>query len=94
MGLKYNSIFGWLDGQPYPPCYSTDIAAAWQVVETLARSNLSVQVRYHNGRLAEVIFYEDPTNPDFVEYGYVSSKESNPVPHAICLAALKALGVK
>jgi hypothetical protein len=55
---------------------------------------LSVQVRYHNGRLAEVIFYEDPTNPDFVEYGYVSSKESNPVPHAICLAALKALGVK
>lgn len=66
--------------------YSTDISAAWEVVEkfngyTVVKNdeNLDDEIRYgsrieHNGRY------------------YFCGMQSKSAPHAICLAALKAVG--
>lgn len=66
------------------PHYSTNIAAAWEVVErfsyfTITQSKLDKEL-YHaefKGRLGEF---------------FIAEGES--APHAICLAALKAVGVE
>lgn len=67
------------------PYYSTDIAAAWQVVEKLAKKEIlfvidnlmpgkSFRVTAHNIKRTEFFAYAETA------------------PHAICLAALKAVG--
>jgi hypothetical protein len=71
-------------GQPECPKYSTSIAAAWDVVELLASKGLDVTVFVHpDGRAATC------------EIGFKGDLGIEPTadtaPHAICLAALKAV---
>jgi Phage ABA sandwich domain len=72
-----------------PPGYSTDIAAAWEVVE---RMRLAVMPREGEGYWAGVIAYDykDPCGVIDQLFGGVFGSTA---PHAICLAALKALGI-
>lgn len=66
------------------PYYSTDISAAWEVVEKLAgRFVPSLTLGPTNEWQA--VFQE---STDVIYY-----EHSNSAPHAICLAALKAVGV-
>lgn len=72
--------------------YSTDIASAWQVVEKFVK----------DGREVGVSFIRNPYN-DFVGwicdigpkdgFRHVISVEEETAPMAICLAALKDIGV-
>lgn len=64
------------------PHYSTDIAAAWQVVEKLAADGLYVHVGYCLGRTEASV--NSPL--DIIDNAYAPT-----APLAICLAALKAL---
>lgn len=67
------------------PKYSRDISAAWEVVEKLTRKRGAEFTMLSNCTEATVIFavgkklFESPTVPT--------------TPHAVCLAALKAVGV-
>ena len=92
-------------GGHYPPCvmvvprYSTSIAAAWEVVEKLRAMNSTLEL-YSPGALvndemgihavewqATFKSWEEPWGP------HGPSVEAQTAPHAICLAALKAVGV-
>jgi hypothetical protein len=75
------------------PHYSTDIAAAWQVVErmrdqgwTSHYTDLSLDSRepWHSWH------FTGTTPPN----GPTLSAQASTVPHAICLAALRAVGVE
>lgn len=61
------------------PPYSTNIAAAWTVVEKLKDTHYNFQIENDQGEL----------NAWLVQFGAAHS-ESDSAPHAICLAALKA----
>lgn len=80
-GLIYTDR-GWTSAYP---SYSTDIAAAWEVVE---------KFRWAEPELS----WNDETHSWIVHFqkgmysGYANSAET--APHAICLAALKAIGVQ
>lgn len=87
LGAVYD--FTGAQGMPrkHVPCYSTEIAAAWEVVEKLAMK----------GRKVEVVAYQSKIGSDIqanfrVTIGTI--EEYGPAPHAICLAALKAVGVE
>lgn len=80
------------------PRYSTDMAFAWQVVEALrTRTPQGFEVEFHlkpprEGRKpvyeAMVIFQQD-----FYRYRrFAGVSDTGSVPHAICLAALQAVG--
>ena len=72
------------------PNYSTDIAAAWEVVENLADRGwkVDVQNRYYPCWAVHVHF---PV-PDYRNVFETSELLVGAVPFAICLAALKAVG--
>lgn len=76
---------GWPDNIPH---YSTDISAAWGVVENMCIVDVA-QVRKINENGKEEVFYSCKIVTEmckvFKEYG-------NTAPHAICLAALRAVG--
>lgn len=66
--------------------YSTDIAAAWEVVEKLAE----------NGKLLELYAGGGPKGASWTATffdGSSGNEYADTAPHAICLAALKAVGV-
>ena len=71
------------------PAYSTDIAAAWEVVEKLTDypSYMDIQITYtaSNGWFIE--FSKGETS-------FSSCNQDDELTRAVCLAALKALGVK
>jgi hypothetical protein len=72
------------------PRYSTDIAAAWEVVEKLtADHEFRFQADYY-GPFVQFIRYAEDKNGDHPDY----SSSADTAPHAICLAALKAVGVE
>lgn len=82
--------------------YSTDIAAAWEVVKAVKKKGYGF--RLSSGNLTAVASFTEavPSIPVIVEgvtmYRAAPpieaySEEENPDPHAICLAALKAVGV-
>ena len=64
--------------------YSTDIAAAWEVVEKLKADGFSLMAEWddHDG-----MWYFGFSNASSYKAG-----EADTAPHAICLAALKAVG--
>jgi hypothetical protein len=62
------------------PHYSTDIAAAWEVVEKIYSQTNHFTLNY------------DPSHP-LVDFGEDALDIGASVPEAICLAALKAVGV-
>jgi len=75
-----------IDAERSPvPHYSTDIAAAWLVVEKLAAQGL---------RLSLDAFGGDPWWVEFADEQWARGAQAtaNTAPHAICLAALKAVG--
>jgi hypothetical protein len=65
--------------------YSTDIAAAWEVVEKMKEENiLEIHVLRQSG--VEIFFYDLEGDRRRII--------ADTAPHAICLAALKAKGVE
>lgn len=75
------------------PHYSTDIAAAWRVVERLQQRGLTVVVRngstlgrHYGGCVVRVL--------DFKEKQKWEALSLDSAPEAICLAALKAHGIE
>ncbi len=67
------------------PDYSTDIRAAFEVVEKLRSMGHSVNIESDDGY--EVSFAGcDEAGFDTIDYGFADT-----APHAICLAALKAI---
>ena len=73
----------------YPP-YSTDIAAAWEVVEKLRATGefCCIDVRHPIHEPIECAFYKVASDhKPLIGVG-------DTAPHAICLAALKAIGVE
>jgi hypothetical protein len=72
MAIKFNNV----------PCYSTDIAAAWDVRAKMLERGYKLELRSDSfGSIAN--FYNDRDNNWCKEY--------LDAPHAICLAALKAM---
>lgn len=69
----------------YPPV-STDLAAAWRVVEALCGKGYSYEVGSNLGGHTRARFYVIGKSHAYSDIGIS-------VPYAICLAALKALGV-
>lgn len=88
------------------PHYSTDIAAAWQVLEKICEIHKSRAENNSTGSDKQTYYPFTPTlvqneeglwGLDFVyqDYDYYPSPEFySTAPHAICLAALKLMGVK
>jgi hypothetical protein len=73
-----------------PPNYSTDIAAAWEIVEKFSKLGWDVTV-FSGGEMrdGDEIYAEfDPRYCD----GKFALKSAYTAPHAICLAALNAVG--
>lgn len=73
------------------PPYSTDIAAAWKVIHYLLERNkdrsmwIRMEAGYGEDDSKGVVFQMPMTPRAELIYGYS-------IPHAICLAALKAVG--
>lgn len=64
--------------------YSSDIAAAWEVVEKIRKRNFPLTLNHQGKNWWEAIFW-DETDDRW-------KGEGSSAPHAICLAALKAVG--
>jgi hypothetical protein len=60
------------------PNYSTDISAAWEVVEKMDSKGFDVMILVRGGKHR-------------VEFGIIADVERNTTPHAICIAALLAV---
>lgn len=67
------------------PSYSTDMAAAWEVVEKLEGINIFKDYPEKNEWHVSFLMCDDFGCDDLCT-------SSNSAPHAICLAALKAVG--
>lgn len=80
------------------PHYSTSIAAAWLVVEKLRKTHCCLTLRSDFDYLWECYAIKDPDDLEhksevIVNYKIYAMSEVS-APHAICLAALKAVGYK
>jgi hypothetical protein len=83
--MKKNDWIAFLNGfSPYP-AYSTDIAAAWSVVKKFDYLYLFRSPEINDGMYECKLTMAD-------ERKYYALSES--APHAICLAALRAVGVE
>lgn len=71
--------------------YSTDIAAAWKVVEKLRELKLQFELRVSPGTLW-VVWVTRLSLVPFQDDEHLSEVKAETVPHAICLAALEYLG--
>lgn len=69
------------------PAYSTDIAAAWEVVEKMRAQGFDNQFSWRADRPGH-------RSRPFACFGRNGSAEADTLQKAICLAALKAVGVK
>jgi len=68
-----------------PPEYSTSISAAWEVVEKLLHIGLDFTIDSGRDRTTGEVFHS--CRIDDINLTYADT-----APHAICLAALKAVG--
>lgn len=76
-----------------PPEYSTDIAAAWKVVEKLtAKESITMEIMpdAFNKEYSVSIKFEDKLGDAYGPFYFLSQS----APHAICLAALRSVGVE
>jgi hypothetical protein len=80
------------DGDTGLPRYSTDIAAAWQVVDQMSRSNWHLHLAQHIGEW-EAIFMRPINDPRF-NRDQPGGVMADAAAVAICLAALKAVNTK
>lgn len=80
------------------PHYSTDIAAAWMVVEKLHALGFSYCIEQtENSEKPTVWLVKRGVQEEFTvarDNAEMISESSEGLPHAICLAALKAVGVE
>lgn len=95
MGLKV--IYTTLDVNPpftshNAKNYSTDISAAWEIVENLRKEFPEVEITHYKNNVG-VTFLGGPINDERGEHWIFTGKGKS-VPEAICLAALHILGVK
>lgn len=100
----YGASFGTGDGQQNVPAFSTDIAAAWTVVENLKQSRKMAFVLGSNGCSDQIsVWFNDGTwalghqqneCPDFDDPHLLGAATESSTPLAICIAALKALATK
>lgn len=72
----------------FPKEYSTDIAAAWEVVEKILSTGIDFTLEAGPNKTTKERYYGVSINDVDPQYSEISA------PHAICLAALKAVGVK
>lgn len=72
------------------PKYSSSIADAWLVVEAMERKGYCWTVESEPGNCIRAEFAPEEHGPR----GWTGSSEEDITPRAICLAALRALGVK
>lgn len=92
-GLVYGKHL--LTGYPESvPFYSTDIAAAWKVVEKIPMTVHAPGASYAHGEYAnsDDAWLAEARMPGIEYYNTVTSKGQTS-PEAICLAALKTLGI-
>lgn len=97
MGWKFNPGKVWIrPGGPapfedvyktQPPEYSTDISAAWEVVKKL--KHLHPQISYCDTTCQWTLRFNN-INKEISEFSDIDGDST--APHAICLAALKAVG--
>lgn len=80
--IEEDSCENWI--KVVPPPYSTDIAAAWEVVEELQRQDWCFILDNMKGFLGN-------WQAHFERNRWVETAESTSAPHAICLAALKVI---
>jgi hypothetical protein len=80
------------------PCYSTDIAAAWEVVEKMQAAGWGWCLEQHENADVPTAWFlrasEIGRNARFSSPEQMEEKRSasGAMPHAICIAALKAVG--
>lgn len=76
------------------PIYSTDIAAAWEVVEKMNLLSADFKlVAYDSGYVWVAEFKTTREMPGTIYRETIEHKgEAESSPHAICIAALKAIG--
>ena len=75
---------------PEPEPFSTSIEAAWEVVEKLTMHSIQIRINKHDASDItwwEVYIHRDFTGEEYRAYADTASR-------AICLAALKAVGVE
>lgn len=88
---SYTSVFwhirGWRFDEAALPHYSTEIGAAWRVVEELQRRGITVEI-YNGSRGGCTVKILD-----FEKGRKWESTSVDGAPEAICLVALKACGV-
>lgn len=82
--LRERDGHGTGEGHFHVPYYSTSIADAWRVVESMAKEGFEPSLDFEGGRWKVCVFEEG-----YIIAGYAA--ESAPL--AICLCALKAKGV-
>ena len=90
----------WVDADGFEPShshdYSTDIAAAWELLDTISRrehltTSYSVQFDDKSGKFLVII--QDWYRSSGMMKGSYPSEYTDTAPHAICLAALRACGM-
>lgn len=99
MGYPPNEQAMGIEGEraPVPP-YTTDIAAAWQVLERMTDPSRDDQCTFQMRRITD---WDDPTWGYDVRFGrkYDPTRQPDRIawahtaPEAICIAALKAVGI-
>jgi hypothetical protein len=72
-------------GKHHIPAYSTDIAAAWEVVEKLGQTRTVKVWKCHDGYICDLTPHDGPVFAGFVQVG------AETAPLAICRAALIAI---
>lgn len=86
-GVWPQELHSWQDRLPL---YSTDIAAAWEVVEKLKSLGFKVGVDEEGSDLAACVVAKSERGIVHV----IASETAATAPLAICLAALRACGVE
>lgn len=76
------------------PPFSTSIEAAWEVVEKLQSNGGFVFEFKSSEKFVQAVFNHLLPTPETLWRGSTVWTEKVTAPHAICLAALKALGVE
>lgn len=101
MNLSKEEMWGimdyYSDGSPalapnFPP-YSSDIAAAWEVVEKLKYFDIQAPGAPCNGDEYENTSSNWRIELKVLDCAYSIYSEGETAPHAICLAALRSVGV-
>lgn len=100
MGLKLkredcNSYWIDSDGEEpaYPTEFSTDIAAAWEVVEKVNLFVFPLRGLWVSGSSDDEQYFCDFGDIATIDGSYYNAARATTAPHAICLAALKSVGV-